>query len=55
MTEGVVGQAGLGPGIVMVVFRRSTVRVQPLGNGTVVGPVHVICGTQGGAINMVDV
>lgn len=40
VTVGVVGQAGFGPGMVTVVGRRSTVDVQPEGEGGVDGPVH---------------
>jgi hypothetical protein len=54
VTLGVVGQAGLRPGMVKVVGRISTVEVQPSGGG-VGGPVHVMGGTQGGAIHTVEV
>jgi hypothetical protein len=54
VTVGVVGQAGLRPGTVKVVGRRSIVLVQPPGGG-VDGPVHVIGGAQGGGMKIVEV
>jgi len=49
VTVGVTGHAGLRPGTVNVVGRRSIVRVQPVGGG-VEGPVHVGHGAQGGGM-----
>ena len=53
MVRGIFGHAGLNPGTVMVVVRKSTVLVQ--GDGGVAGPVQDNGGTQGGAIRIVDV
>jgi hypothetical protein len=46
---GVTGHAGLRPGTVNVVGRRSIVRVQPVGGG-VEDPVQVCHGAQGGGM-----
>jgi hypothetical protein len=57
VVRGVVGHAGLNPGMVTVtlVGRRSTVLVHPSPAGGVCGPVQLMGGTQGGAIQMVEV
>jgi len=54
VARGVVRHAGLSPGMVMVVGRRSTILVHP-SSGKVEGPVQVIGGAQGGAIQTVEV
>lgn len=55
VTLGVFGQAGLRPGTVKVVGRRSSVLLQPPG-GSVEGPVHEKMGrAQGGGSQTVEV
>jgi len=54
VTVGVVGQAGLRPGTVKVVGRRSIVLVQPPGGG-VDGLLHVMGGAHGGGMKIVEV
>lgn len=54
VTRGVMGQAGLSPGMVKVVGRISIVLVQPDGGG-MEGPVHETGGAHGGGSQMVEV
>jgi hypothetical protein len=54
VTLGVVGHAGLSPGMVKVVGRMSTVVVHPSGGGFN-GPMHVMGRAQGGTSQTVEV